>query len=52
MRFLVEDKRVIIYGFVIMPNHLHTVWQMQSGIKGTMFKEIFSSSHLKELKIA
>jgi len=33
MRFLVEDKRVIIYGFVIMPNHLHIVWQMQSGIK-------------------
>jgi len=33
MRFLVEDRRVIIYGFVIMPKHLHTVWQMQSGIK-------------------
>jgi putative transposase len=33
MRFLVEDKRVIIYAFVIMPNHLHIVWQMQSGIK-------------------
>src|SRR4030095_12948193 len=31
MRFLAEDKRVIIYGFVIMPNHIHIVWQMQAG---------------------
>src|SRR5258708_35722646 len=33
IRFLVEKKRVIIYGFVIMPNHLHIIWQMQAGIK-------------------
>jgi len=31
MRFLVRDKGVIIYGFVIMPNHMHLVWQMQAG---------------------
>jgi len=31
MRFLVENKRVIIYGFVIIPNHIHIVWQMQVG---------------------
>ena len=31
MRFLIEGKRVIIYGFVIMPNHIHIVWQMQAG---------------------
>ena len=23
MKFLVKDGRVIIYGFVIMPNHIH-----------------------------
>lgn len=33
LRFLVENNRVIIYAFVIMPNHLHTVWQVQAGIK-------------------
>jgi REP element-mobilizing transposase RayT len=33
MRFLVEDNRVIIYGFVIMPNHIHLIWQMKAGIK-------------------
>ena len=29
MRFLVKDGRVIIYGFVIMPNHIHLIWQIQ-----------------------
>ena len=31
LRFLVENKRTIIYGFVIMPNHIHLIWQMQAG---------------------
>jgi REP element-mobilizing transposase RayT len=33
MRFLVEDNKVIIYGFVIMHNHIHLIWQMKAGIK-------------------
>jgi putative transposase len=33
MRFIVNDKRVIIYGFVIMQNHIHIIWQMQAGVK-------------------
>jgi REP element-mobilizing transposase RayT len=28
-RFLVEDKRIKLYAFVIMPNHIHLIWQMQ-----------------------
>ena len=31
MRFVVNDKRVIIYGFVIMSNHLHIIWQLRAG---------------------
>ena len=31
MKFLVSDKRVIIYGFVIMPNHIHTLWHLRAG---------------------
>lgn len=31
MKFLVNDKRVWIYGFVIMPNHLHILWRLQEG---------------------
>lgn len=28
MRFLVHNKRVIVYAFVIMHNHFHMIWQM------------------------
>ena len=28
MRFLVKDKRVRIFSFVIMENHIHLIWQM------------------------
>ena len=31
LRFLVKEKRVIVYAFVIMSNHLHLVWQIQAG---------------------
>ena len=33
LRFLVKEKRVIIYAFVIMPNHIHLIWQIQGGHK-------------------
>ena len=33
MQFLVQDKRVIIYGFVIMANHIYLICQMQAGHK-------------------
>jgi putative transposase len=28
MKFLVDDNRVRIHGFVIMPNHLHLIWRI------------------------
>ncbi|WP_226998831.1 transposase [Flavisolibacter tropicus] len=31
MRFLVDNNRVRIYGFVIMNSHLHLIWQMKGG---------------------
>ena len=33
LRFLVKEKRVIVYCFVIMPNHIHIIWQIQAGNK-------------------
>ncbi|WP_192822244.1 transposase [Rufibacter sp. LB8] len=29
LRFLVKDKRVKIYGFVLMPNHFHVLWKIE-----------------------
>ena len=33
LRFLVKEKRVVVYSFVIMPNHIHIIWQVQGGHK-------------------
>lgn len=33
LKFLVKEKRVKVYGFVIMPNHIHIIWQIQVGHK-------------------
>lgn len=29
-RELIKRKKIIIYGFVIMPNHIHIIWEMVS----------------------
>ncbi len=31
LQFLVKEKRVRITAFVIMPNHIHLIWQMLEG---------------------
>ena len=31
MRFMVKAKRVKIYSFAIMDNHIHIIWQIKSG---------------------
>ena len=33
LRFLVKENGIILYGFVIMDNYLHLIWQMLAGIK-------------------
>ena len=30
LKFLYEEKKIIIYGFVIMPTHVHFMWQQNS----------------------
>ena len=31
--FLVTEKRAAVYGFVIMPNHMHLIWHIAEGHK-------------------
>jgi putative transposase len=31
LRFLVNEKRIVLYCFVIMPTHIHIIWQMRVG---------------------
>ena len=28
LNYLVKNNRVTVYGFVIMPNHIHIIWQI------------------------
>ncbi|HKZ67527.1 MAG TPA: transposase [Chitinophagaceae bacterium] len=32
LRFLVQHKRITLFAFVIMDNHVHLIWQMQPDI--------------------
>ena len=31
LQFLVSEKRIVLYGFAIMDNHIHLIWQVQQG---------------------
>jgi putative transposase len=33
LKFLVENERVKVYGFVIMPNHIHIIWKINENHK-------------------
>ncbi len=33
LKFLVKEKRVQVYTFVIMSNHIHLIWQVQKGFE-------------------
>ena len=50
MRFIVDDKRVIIYGFVIMANHIHTIWQMKAGKQREDVQRDFLKHTAQEIK--
>lgn len=36
--FLKNEGSIVIYGFVIMPNHIHMIWQIQDGFKQDMIQ--------------
>jgi len=33
LQFLTNEKSVVVYAFVIMPNHIHLIWQVPDGFK-------------------
>jgi putative transposase len=50
LRFLVEKERVIIYGFVILDNHIHIIWQMKQGHKAENVQRDFLKYLVQEFK--
>jgi REP element-mobilizing transposase RayT len=37
LEFLVIERRIKVYGFVIMSNHIHVIWQVQQALNQKMF---------------
>jgi len=50
LRFLVKDKRILLYAFVIMENHLHLVWQMQAGVSPVAVQRDFLKYTAQRIK--
>ncbi|MGZ3873593.1 MAG: hypothetical protein ACXVJD_11780 [Mucilaginibacter sp.] len=41
LTFLKKEKSIVVYGFVIMPNHIHLLWQIQDGFRQEIYKCAF-----------
>jgi putative transposase len=50
LRFLVQDKRIILYAFVIMDNHMHLIWQIQPGISPEAVQRDFLKFTAQQIK--
>lgn len=54
LQWLKKHNKIIIYGFVIMPNHLHIIWEMieKNGkeMPHASFNKWTSSQFLKDLR--
>ncbi|MBK7183622.1 MAG: transposase [Bacteroidetes bacterium] len=48
--FLVENKRVVILAFVIMPNHIHLIWKIENGHKKEEIQRDFLKFTAQQIK--
>ncbi|NOS84041.1 MAG: T9SS type A sorting domain-containing protein [Ignavibacteria bacterium] len=51
MKFLVSDKRTVIYAFVIMPNHIHVVWNIANDRKKEDVQRDFLKYTAQKMKL-
>ena len=50
LSFLVKNRRIIVYAFVIMPNHIHLIWQIQKGHKRADVQRDFLKYTAQQIK--
>ena len=50
LSYLVKNKRIILFGFVIMDNHIHLVWQMNTGMKRENIQRDFLKFTAQQIK--
>jgi REP element-mobilizing transposase RayT len=52
LRFLVDDKRIWLYGYVIMDNHIHILWCKQPEWLDKNVQQHFSKFTAQQLKFS
>ncbi|WP_421879032.1 REP-associated tyrosine transposase [Marinoscillum sp.] len=52
LRFLVENKRIYLYAFVIMDNHIHLIWHIRAGHKMTNVQRDFLKYTAQQIKFS
>nr|WP_067059470.1 transposase [Mucilaginibacter sp. L294] len=50
LHFLSSEKSIVVYGFVIMPNHIHLIWQIQDGYKQDLIQMRFLKFTAQQMK--
>ncbi len=50
LRFMVNDKRIWLYGFVIMPNHIHLMWSRQDEWLNKSTEQMFLKFTAQQIK--
>ncbi len=50
LKFLVDDKRIWLYGFVLMPNHLQLMWCKQDEWAGKSVTQMFLKYTAQQIK--
>lgn len=50
LKFMVNDKRIWLYGFVIMPNHIHLMWRRQDEWVNKRTEQIFLKFTAQQIK--
>lgn len=52
LTFLVEQQRIWIYAYVIMPNHIHLLWRKQELWKEKNIQQLFLKYTAQQLKFS
>ncbi len=50
LQFLADEKRVIVYGFVLMPNHIHMIWQILDAHERSKVQQSFLKYTAQQMK--
>lgn len=50
LKFLVHDKRIWLYGYVLMPNHVHILWRLQDAWQHKSVEQHFLKFTAQQIK--